>query len=47
MFGQRRSKEPQINPALEKDFSLIENFSNICVNKCITNEQLERDLKHD
>ena len=47
MFGRKRSNEPQINPALEREFSLLENFSNVCVNKCISNEHLERDLEHE
>ncbi len=44
MFGRKKAPEMQVNPALEREFSLLENFSRVCVNKCIDNEHLERDL---
>lgn len=35
-----------VNSTLEKEINLLENFSTICVNKCINSNEIERDLAH-
>jgi hypothetical protein len=47
MLGRKNQKSPQFasNSALDKEFNLLENFSTICVNKCIT-ANLEQDVDH-
>lgn len=49
MFGkkkQQRGPEISFNPALEKEFNLLENFSTLCINKCIPDDAIEKDFLH-
>lgn len=47
MFGSRpKQNNLSFTPETERSLNLAENFSTICVNKCIT-DQIELDLNND
>lgn len=50
MFGRKQQRGgPQFttNPALEKEFNLLENFAPLCINKCLIQDEIEKDLQHE
>ena len=48
MLGRKPQRNQfAANPAFEKDFNLLENFSTVCINKCFLQEDIEKDLAHE
>ncbi len=51
MFGRKQQKgggnQFSVNPALEKEFNLLENFSDVCISKCLFQNDLEKDVSHE
>jgi hypothetical protein len=43
MFGRKRQQKVEVPPELETTLNLTENFSTLCVNKCIRDD-IEFDL---
>jgi hypothetical protein len=47
MFGRKQKQNNlAFSPEVEKNLNLFQNFSSLCVNKCITDE-IEVDISHD
>ena len=49
MFGRSGKKQTQINAgsADDIDFNLLQNFSDICLKKCLKKPNMEEDLNLD
>lgn len=46
MFGKKQ-KQVELNPKVELEVNLLQNFSDLCVKKCLPGVGIEDDLKSE